>query len=363
MEILNKADKKAVFEYEGFVNGRERVSFMQSLKWAEVKSNWNSEAVVVRDGGGRITGTCLVLIRKLPLFNRTLLYAPRGPVCDYENKEAVRDIVSGIDRLAERYGAFAFLCDPPVSENDKGFIRAMRELGFCQKDDESKKETVQCKDNYILDIEGKSSEEIMSGFKPDWRNRIRKAVRKGVYCKTMGVEGLSDFYPLMVETGIRDNFPIRNPEYFRRFMKALGESCELFICYADIDGKEVPLSGAVAVNYSGTYTYVYGASSNENRNLYPNYLMQWTMINQAVEKGCKLYDFGGIPGYLDEKNPACGIYRFKKGFGGETVNYAGEFVKRYNPFLYRAMEIYRRLNAKHNSFRKCNRFVTNVTVL
>lgn len=346
MEILNKADKKAVFEYESFVCGQECVSFMQSLKWAEVKSNWNSEAVVVRDGEGRITGTCLVLIRKLPLFNRTLLYAPRGPVCDYKNKEAMSGIISGIDRLAERYGAFAFLCDPPVLENNCGFKTAMKELGFYQSADKSKNETVQCKDNYILDIDGKTPEEIMNGFKSDWRNRIRKAVRKGVYCKVTGMEGLSDFYPLMIETGIRDNFPIRNPEYFQRFMKVLGDGCELVICYAEIDGKEVPLSGAIAVNYSGTYTYVYGASSNENRNLYPNYLMQWTMINRAVEKGCKLYDFGGIPGYEDEKDPKYGIYRFKKGFGGETVNYAGGFVKRYNPFLCKVMGLYRKINVR-----------------
>ena len=348
MEILNKDDNLAVLEYESFVNGRKGVSFMQSLNWTAVKSNWNNEAVIVRDNKGEIVGTCLILIKEMPLFNRTLLYAPRGPVCDYNNIEVMGEIFSGIDSLSKKYGAFEFICDPPVSENDGGFVRAMKETGFFQKTEKSKSktETVQCRNNYILNIDGKTSEEIMNGFKSDWRNRIRKAERKGVYCKVMGMEGLKDFYPLMIATGKRDNFPVRSPEYFQRFIEGLGDSCKLFICYADIDGRETPLSAAIGVNYSGVFTYVYGASSDENRNLYPNYLMQWTMISCAVEKGCKLYDFGGIPCYEDENDPKYGIYRFKKGFGGEVVNYAGDFVKRYDPFLCGAMGLWRKVNIR-----------------
>lgn len=348
MEILNKDDNLAVLEYESFVNGRQGVSFMQSLKWTAVKSNWNNEAVIVRDNKGGIVGTCLILIKETPLFNRTLLYAPRGPVCDHSDREVMREIFSGIDSLSKKYGAFEFICDPPVSEKDKNFAAAMKELGFSQKTERSKSktETVQCRNNYILDIGGKTSDEIMNGFRSDWRNRIRKAERKGVYCKIMGAEGLEDFYPLMTATGKRDNFPIRSLGYFRRFMEGLGDNCKLFICYVNIDGKETPLSAAIGVNYSGVFTYVYGASSDENRNLYPNYLMQWTMIKYALEKDCKLYDFGGIPCYDDEKDPKYGIYRFKKGFGGEIVNYSGDFVKRYDLFLCGAMWLWRRVNIR-----------------
>ncbi|MDE6725838.1 MAG: peptidoglycan bridge formation glycyltransferase FemA/FemB family protein [Ruminiclostridium sp.] len=348
MEILNKADKMAVYEYESFLKEKEGISFMQSLGWTAVKSNWNSEAVIVRDSKGKIAGTCLILIKELPFFDRALLYAPRGPVCDYNNIEVMREFFSGIDSLSKKYGAFEFICDPPVSEKDKDFAAAMKELGFSKKTEraKSKTETVQCRNNYVLNIDGKNQNDVMNCFKSDWRNRIRKAERKGVYCKFMGAEGLKDFYPLMAATGKRDNFPVRSLEYFRRFTEGLGDNCRLFICYADIDGKETPLSAAIGVNYSGVFTYVYGASSDENRNLYPNYLMQWTMIRYALEKGCKLYDFGGIPCYDDEKDPKYGIYRFKKGFGGEIVNYAGDFVKRYDLFLCGAMWLWRRVNIR-----------------
>lgn len=345
MEIINKSDKKAVSEYESFVGNTKGVSFMQSYNWSRVKSNWNSEIVAVRGGDGNIAGACLVLIREIPFLKRSLLYAPRGPVCDYENISVLREIFDGIDYLAEEYNAYKIICDPPVSENDSKGIELMRSLGFSRKGENSDNETVQCRCNYQLDIGGKSADEIMSGFKADYRNRIRKASRKGVYCEIKGIEGLEDFYPLMEETGARDNFPVRSYEYFKRFIEGLGENCRLFICYADIEGRKTPLSGAVAVRYSDVVTYVYGASSNEHRILYPNYLMQWTMINWATESGCSLYDFGGIPCFRDKDSPKYGIYKFKKGFGGEVVCYAGDFVKEFNPVLCFFMQAYRFINS------------------
>ena len=162
-------------------------------------------------------------------------------------------------------------------------------------------------------------------------------------CRVCGTECLDDFYRLMEETGKRDGFCIRSKEYFRRMLENLGEHCRLYICY--YEGK--PLSGAVTTQYAGKTCYVYGASTAECRNVMPNYLMQWTMIQWAVENGCEIYDFQGIPFYKDETHPNYGVYRFKCGFNGEVLTYAGEFVKCYN---------------KTDSFliRKAGRFVRRV---
>ena len=56
----------------------------------------------------------------------------------------------------------------------------------------------------------------------------------------------------------------------------------------------------------------------------PNYLVQWEMIRWAIETNCRIYDFRGVSGYLDESNPLYGIYRFKKGFSGELTEFIGE---------------------------------------
>jgi peptidoglycan pentaglycine glycine transferase (the first glycine) len=71
--------------------------------------------------------------------------------------------------------------------------------------------------------------------------------------------------------------------------------------------------------------YVYGASSNERRNLQASHLLQWEMIRWAKGLGCRVYDFRGVSGDLSEENPLYGLYRFKEGFGAKLETYVGEF--------------------------------------
>ena len=71
--------------------------------------------------------------------------------------------------------------------------------------------------------------------------------------------------------------------------------------------------------------------------------MQLEMMKWAIEGGCDVYDFGGIPHYDDETNPAYGLYRFKKGFNGEVVIYAGEYAYDFKPNTARLADFCREL--------------------
>lgn len=126
----------------------------------------------------------------------------------------------------------------------------------------------------------------------------------------------------MQATGKRDGFAIRSKEYFEKFLYAFEENARLYMCYSP-DGEAI--SGALTVRYGNRVSYVYGASSDTQRNLMPNYLMQWNMIKWAIESQCDIYDFMGIPHCDEENHSNYGVYRFKKGFNGEIVKYAGEF--------------------------------------
>ena len=48
-----------------------------------------------------IKGALSILIRKVPFFNNTMMYAPRGPVCDVHDKETLKELVSGAKELKE----------------------------------------------------------------------------------------------------------------------------------------------------------------------------------------------------------------------------------------------------------------------
>lgn len=339
MEIINKSDEGLLEEYESFIQGHINGSFMQSLSWPKVKSNWGWDAVISRDANGRIRGACTILIK--PVFGTSFLYAPRGPVYDYDDTDTFLDLLEGIKVIAKKNKSYQFMCDPFIENGDKRHSDFLLSLGFSHKYNAPPLETIQTRDNYLIEhIDKLTRDELMAKFKPDWRNRIRKAPKKGVYCKRCGTEALDDFYPMAVDTGNRDGFTVRSKEYFARFINAFSpEECRLFMCYVEEDGKEIPLSGAIATRSAGKTVYVYGASANHHRNYYSSYLMQWDMMNWAMEGGCYTYDFGGIPHYEEENNSAYGVYKFKKGFNGEIKTFEGEYFYTMRPLMTKLFKV------------------------
>lgn len=323
--IIDIHNENEIESYENFVKNHPNGNFMQSLQWTNVKSNWRCEAAAVTGENGKIKGTALILMKKIPIIGRTFFYCPHGPVCDYSDTETLRELLEVIDELAEKHHAYQLRIDPCISENDTASINSIKSFGFSYKSDAPELSTIQARNNYMLFFNGRSKSELFASFHKKWRYNIRVAEKHGVECRVCGKEALEDFYKLMEETGRRDGFCIRDISYFEKMLDSLGESCRLYMCYL----RDIPLSGAVCVRYAGKSCYVYGASTSRLRNVMPNYLMQWTMICDAVDSGCTVHDFQGIPFYKDEKHPNYGVYRFKKGFNGEVVTYAGEFDRNY----------------------------------
>ena len=64
-----------------------------------------------------------------------------------------------------------------------------------------------------------------------------------------------------------------------------------------------PISGVIPIFYGNKTWYLYGASSNQHRNLMPNYLLQWEMIKMAIARKDDIYDFRGVSGVVDENHP------------------------------------------------------------
>ena len=85
---------------------------------------------------------------------------------------------------------------------------------------------------------------------------------------------------------------------------------------------------------------MYGASSNEHRNLMPNHLLQWNAMQWARSHGCWYYNFRGIPDVLEEGEDLWGVYVFKRGFGGFALRSLETHDLVYQPLIYAA---YRRL--------------------
>ncbi len=308
-------------QYEKFAAGSKNVSFMQSECWSKVKQGWESEQVILTDDNGKELAAAQLLFKKFSFLHTSFAYAPRGPVCDVHDKETLAKLTEKMKEVAAKHHAFLIRVDPMVLQDDKEAIDNLNSVGFRQNLKKTEDDTIQSLKNYVLPLEGKTEEEIFQNFHPKWRYNVRTAIRKGVEC-VVDNSKVDDFFTLMQETGTRDHFHIRPKEYFELLLSAFGENARLYMCYSP---DHQPLSGALSIRFGDRVNYVYGASTQNQRNLMPNYLMQWSMIQWAIQSGCRIYDFMGVPHYEDESHSNYGVYRFKKGFNGHPVTYAGEF--------------------------------------
>lgn len=80
------------------------------------------------------------------------------------------------------------------------------------------------------------------------------------------------------------------------------------------------------------------------------------MIKRAMEKKLPLYDFGGISGDFNPDSDNYGVYEFKRGFGGNVVEYIGEFDlvvdKLFNSFYKFMFKTYRGIKKIRASIKK-----------
>lgn len=307
-------------EYEAFNSTHPKGHFAQSVLWAKQKPMWQWEALICRGTDGQIRASLALLIRKVPGTPFTIMYGCRGPVCDLDDREAVADLLDGAKKLAKKYHSYVIKLDPDVPSENTAFTEMMRSFGFVIQDGGKNFEAIQPRYVFRLNVAGRTADELLMSFHQKTRYNIRVAIKKGVEIRLCGKEAVPDFSRLMLTTGVRDGFVTRDASYFSSMLDNLGEHARLYMAYHDGEA----IAGTLAIWYGDKVWYLYGASSNEHRNLMPNYLLQWTMIQWALEKGCRIYDFRGVSGDLSEDNPLYGLYKFKKGFGGDFVEFTGE---------------------------------------
>ena len=117
-------------------------------------------------------------------------------------------------------------------------------------------------------------------------------------------------------------------------------------------GKELILSGHMILSYGDKAWVVYAGNHNELSETYVNYLTYYNHIKYCKEHGIKMYDQFGTIGDLRSDNPILGLHEFKKKFGGDYVEFLGEFDYITNKLMYFAftklVPMYRKIVRKKN---------------
>ena len=118
-------------------------------------------------------------------------------------------------------------------------------------------------------------------------------------------------------------------------------------------GDEIVLSAHMIVFYGDKAWYLYGGNHNILAESCANYLTFVEHIKYAKEQGITTYDEFGTIGDFNPENPRLGLHEFKKKFGGDYLEFFGEFDYVLRPFPYfifqKLIPTYRKLVKKHLS--------------
>lgn len=323
-------DKISEKEYQEFLEKHEKCHYAQSMEWAKVKEDWKNEIIVVRDENGKIKALLSLLIRKLPYINSCMMYAPRGPICDLDDEKSFAELMKKADELAKKYKAFMLKMDPDILSSNENFKSMAEKYGF-KIEGKIKNVNTLLQPRYVfrLDLKGKTEEEVFNSFHSKTRYNIRLAGRKGVTLREGTREDLGEFQDILETTGKRDGFYIRKKEYFEKIYDSF-DNKHLKLVFADYEGK--PIACVLNIFYGNKEWYLYGGSLNKHRNLMPTYLLQWEMIKEAIARKADCYDFRGVCA-TDETHYNEGLYRFKKGFNADFVEFM-DMHKVYNHVVY-----------------------------
>lgn len=152
----------------------------------------------------------------------------------------------------------------------------------------------------------KSDEENLSLIPRKQRAVVRKAIAKGL---TYTIEkDVNHFYPLYAESLRNLGTPVMAKGYYQALLDHFGEQIDILTVMAD----NKPVASVMSFYHQQTVLPFYGGGGGQARGCGANDFMYWSLMQHAVAKGCRVFDFG-------RSKVDTGSYRFKKHWGFEQT--------------------------------------------
>ena len=341
LRVITHADLPGTM-WDDFQRAHPAGHILQSTGWARLKetAGWRTRRVGIVDESDALVAGAQILFRRMAGF--TLAYVPRGPVVDFSNPALAQATFDALESCARVEGAFMLKMEPELGDTPANRALLQRQ-GF-----RPSLQTVQPPSTILLAI-GDDDAAIQARMKSKWRYNIRLAARKGVSVRAAGPSDLAAFNQLMHDTGARDGFTVHAADYYNAAYHLFVPDAATYLL-AEFDGQ--PLASIVVFVQGQTAWYLWGASSDRERNRMPNHALQWAAIQWARARGATRYDLWGIPDAIGKiavgmqgdgvgapvddlpinvqelpGGELWGVYRFKQGFGGRVVRYVGAWDK------------------------------------
>lgn len=390
--------------HDEFVKNHYLCNLLQSSSWAKVKENWDHKIVGVYDEDTLIA-SALILIKQLPL-GLTMMYAPRGPIMDYENERLVTFFFQELKKWAKKKKCLFVKCDPaihirdfkledkettPYDEKATIIIANMKKANAIHKGYTTYiAETIQPRFHM-----GVKACDDMDAYVPRATYRSKNvAVRKHVSVERVGIDKIDDFSQIMHLTEERKAISLRNKEYFKQLMEIYPDNAYLFLAKVNPKDREKELlelidtietklkeeeigkkqlnklneelkqakqeldsmqdilkkydqetyiAGGLMIGFGKEMEMLYAGMNDDFRTFRPQYLTYMTQFAYAFDQGYEYVTMGGVEGTLED-----GLSKYKLAFNPYVNEFIGEFDLPVNSLLYKASEFAYKLRKQKN---------------
>lgn len=302
-----------------------------------------------------------------------------------------------------------------IKESNKDFdeiFNNIKSCGFKHKGFTKNFESTQPRYSFRIDLE-QSLEDIESHFSKTTKQRIAKSLKLSTEVSIGTKKDIPEFYHLMTLTETRKDFISYNEDYYQTLYEIFNgnknSKATLFLGKINITktinsleknlkninnqisilpidnlsksaktklneltkqkdnitkeinkykdykkeyGNEITLSAHMIIEYGEKAWVLYAGNHNILSETYVNYNTYFEHIKYCKNRGLKIYDQFGTIGDLSKNNPLIGLHEFKKKFGGDYVEFIGEWDYIINPVMYfiftKLVPLYRKIVKKRS---------------
>ncbi len=379
----------SIEEFTNYQKNHLLSNFYQTVNYGMLMAevDYDYDLIGMVDENNNIVAASLILIK--PIGIKCFYgYAPRGFLIDYNNLKLVREFTTKLKEYYYEKNVIFIKINPnlPIGEIDtnnfiitynenKKIINILENNGYKKLADNLYFEAQLPRFNAFIDLKNYTSEKLNKNTK----NKIKKAIRKGLQFELVDKDKIKEFYNLMKNK--KDNNEYYYQDYYTVFSK--DDNIDLFLVSIDYnaflqnsqyiydeetnrnnklntklannnsekvinakmnsdkvllsykndimeatkgiaDNNKVYLAGALVIKHNNMVSIVFSAFDKNYKRFAPNYFLHYSIIKYYQDKYDYL-DLNGVVGNFEVENPYSGLNRFKLGFNPRIYEFIGEF--------------------------------------
>lgn len=238
------------------------------------------------------------------------LEVPGGPLLDWNNRDLVQVVFDRIQQIARQEKCVFVRLRPQLHSNQLDLLSG---LGLRKAPMH-----LHAEHTIILDLT-KSEEQLLADMRRQTRYEVRRSRKMEIKVDWSNTEEIfQEFQQVQAATAARQGFVPPDLKVLLAEREAFGQNARLYVARTDAGE---PIAYGLILMDGVEAAYFEAASTELNHRLPGAYALQWQVIRDLKQLGIKRYNLWGIAPPNQPEHRYAKVTTFKKGFGGEVVEY------------------------------------------